>query len=214
MTSRNLICPPLSWWHAVRHSRGASSSISGQSSSPGIHQVLPTSFILPERNLPRHARLLASLSLSFLIILIQLWWSLILLYRRRGVEFSQFYMSFAMWMDIFACTRQPFSVNHFLPPLQSIISSPLFIHWHMEKGPWRRIMSVYKHLMNMMFLWLCIDWHTNSHAKPTDLARTWRKNYEVQYHWPLASRALLAPVKSSTFTPCAGQYIDIISISW
>lgn len=120
MTSRNLICPPLSWQHAARHNRDASSSISGQSSSSGIHQVLPTSHIhtpacfltlqfLPERNLPWHARLLESLSLSFPIILIRLWWSLILLYRRQQCEIYSFlYVICRMCLDTFSHAGQKF----------------------------------------------------------------------------------------------------------
>lgn len=126
MTSRSLSCPPLSQWHAVWHNRGVSSSISGQSSSSGIHQVLPTSFIrtstpfltphfLPERNLPWHVWLLKSLSLSFPIILSQLWWGLILLYRRQSVKFSLFYMSFAVCGTIYLRVRD--SNFHSYPPL-------------------------------------------------------------------------------------------------
>lgn len=121
VTSRSVIFPPLSMWHAMEHNRGASSSITGQSSSSGIHQVLPTSFIrtspffltlqyLPERNLFRHARWLESLSLSFPIMLIQLWWSLILPYRRQSVKFSLFYVIWCMWMDTFARPGEKFSV--------------------------------------------------------------------------------------------------------
>lgn len=100
--------------------QGCLFSISGQSSSSGIYQVLPTSFIrtspsfltphfLPERNFPWHAWLLKSLSLSFPIILTQLWWSLILLYRRQDAKFKSFlYVSCRMWMDIFTCQGEQF----------------------------------------------------------------------------------------------------------
>lgn len=140
MTSRSLSCPPLSQWHAAWHNRGVSFSISGQSSSSGIHQVLPTSFIrsspsfltphfLPERNLPWHVWLLKSLSLSFPIILSQLWWGLILLYRRQSVKFSLFYMSFAVCGTIYLRARDS---NFHSPPLS------LFIDAQGKKIPWSR----------------------------------------------------------------------------
>lgn len=161
MTSRNLICPPLSWRHALRHNRGTSSSISGHSSSSGIHQVSPTSFIrtspffltphfLPERNLPWHARFLESLSLSFPIILIQLWWSLILLYRGRSVKFSPVCMSFSVCGWIYLHTKDS--------NLQSVSQVfPLFIHWRIKKGPPSRIMRVYKQF-NIHNVLLALHW--------------------------------------------------------
>lgn len=98
---------------AVRNNRDATSSISGHSSYPGIHQVLPTSFILAllfsltlqyqgERNPPWHAWLLESLLLSSPIMLIQPWWNLILPYRRQTGTFSLFslYVVFYVWTDI------------------------------------------------------------------------------------------------------------------
>lgn len=139
MTSRHLICPPLSRRHIVRRGRGAFSSISGQSSSSGIHQVLPTSFIRtspfflshahfqPERNLSWHARLLETLSPSFPIILIQLWWGLILLCRRRGVKSCLFYMSLAVRGWPYLHARRTATFNHLLFPFPSLT--------HTKNGP-------------------------------------------------------------------------------
>lgn len=187
----------------MRHSRGATSSISGQSSSSGIHQVLPSSFIrttplfltphfLPERNLPWHARLLESLSLSFPIILIQLWWSLILLYRRRSVK-----------LGLFIYTVCCMCIGHICMLETAIFSHFFLFYWfgHRKKSALKKNYEcLYKHLM--MFLWLCIGWHTLSpmlsqQTMPGLEGKTMR--YSISDLSP--PERFLAPAKSSTITP-------------
>lgn len=177
MTPSSWGCPPLSRSDMQHDTTGVSlSQLVVSHPPPESIKSCRTSFIptsaflltphfLPERNLPWHMWLPKSFSLSFPIIVIQLWWSLILLHRRQGEKFS-LSMSFAV------C-----GITYVLVWNSNFYSSTtLCTSTEEEKRPWSRQKREYNNLMNVMFWGLHIGHETYALSLHNKQTTKWRKN--------------------------------------